>query len=102
VALRIAVELIESLRYKLRMMGIPIVGPCSVLCDNESVVKNSSMPDPVLKRKHNAIAYHRVREASASGMVHIGYIHSSCNHADMLTKPLSRSKIHEFCEQILF
>jgi hypothetical protein len=102
VALRIAIELIESLRYKLRMMGIPIAGPCSVLCDNESVVKISSIPESILKRKHNAIAYHRVREASASGMVRIGHIHSSCNLADMLTKPLSRNKIHEFCEQILF
>jgi hypothetical protein len=102
VALRIAVELIESLRYKLRMMGIPIAGPCSILCDNESVVKNSSIPESVLKRKHNAIAYHRVREASASGMVRIGHIHSSHNLADMLTKPLSRNKIHDFCEQILF
>jgi hypothetical protein len=83
-------------------MGIPIEGPCSVFCDNESVVKYSSIPESALKRKHNAIAYHRVREASASGMVHIGYIHSSCNLADMLTKLLSRSKIHEFCEQILF
>jgi hypothetical protein len=63
-------------------MGIPIEGPCSVLCDNESVVKNLSIPESALKRKHNAIAYHRVREASASGMVRIGYIHSSCSLAD--------------------
>jgi hypothetical protein len=93
-------ELIESLRYKLCMMGILIDGPCSVLCDNESIEKNSSIPESVLKRKHNAIAYHRAPEASASGIVCISYIRSSCNLADMLTKPLNRSKIHEFCEQI--
>ena len=27
--------------YKLQMMGIPLAGPTSVFCDNESVVKGS-------------------------------------------------------------
>jgi hypothetical protein len=31
VAMRIAVELVESLRYKLRMFGLPIEGPTNVL-----------------------------------------------------------------------
>jgi hypothetical protein len=39
VATRIAVELIESLRYKLRMFGIPLQGPTIIYCDNESVVQ---------------------------------------------------------------
>jgi hypothetical protein len=47
VALCIAVELIESLGYKLRMMGIPIEGPCSVFCDNKSIMKNSSIPESI-------------------------------------------------------
>jgi len=102
VALRIAVELIEALRYKLRMMGVPIAGPCNVFCDNEAAVKNSSIPESTLKRKHNSIAYHKVRESAAAGIVKVGYIHSSNNLADMLTKPLTRAKIHEFCEQILY
>ena len=58
VAARIAVELIEGLRYKLRMFGIPIDGPTNVFCDNQSVVTNATMPESVLKRKHNSIAYH--------------------------------------------
>ena len=37
-ALRIAVELLEGLRYKLRMFGIPIQGPANVYCDNGGVV----------------------------------------------------------------
>ena len=43
VALRIATEMIEALRYKLRMFGIPIDGPTDVLCDNQSVVTSSSL-----------------------------------------------------------
>jgi hypothetical protein len=102
VALRIATEIIEATRYKLRMLGIPIDGPCSVLCDNESLVKNSSIPESTLRRKHNAIAYHRVCEAVAAGTLKIGYVHSSNNLADMLTKPLPRTQIHALCEQILY
>ena len=42
VAMRNAVESIESLRYKLRMSGVPILGLTNVFCDNEAVVMNCS------------------------------------------------------------
>lgn len=35
VALRVASEMILSVRYKLRMFSIPIDGPANVFCDNE-------------------------------------------------------------------
>jgi hypothetical protein len=41
VALKIATELIQSLWYKLRMMGIPMSGPANVFCDNQAVVKKT-------------------------------------------------------------
>ena len=65
VALRIATVMIEALRYKLRCFGIPIVGPKTVLCDNKSVVTNSSVPVSVLNKKHNDICYHRVSRLSS-------------------------------------
>jgi hypothetical protein len=40
-ALKMATEKIETQRYKLRMMGIPIDGPAEVRCDNMSVVYNT-------------------------------------------------------------
>ena len=58
VALRIATDLIEALRYKLRCFGIPIDGPATALCDNKSVVTNSSVLASVLNKRHNAICYH--------------------------------------------
>ena len=39
-ALKNAIELIEALRYKLRMFGVPIEGPTNIFCDNEAVYKN--------------------------------------------------------------
>ena len=58
VALRISTDMIEALRYKLRCMGVPIDGPAEVLCDNQSVVTNTSVPASVLNKRHNAICYH--------------------------------------------
>ncbi len=102
VAMRIATELLEALRYKLRMMGIPIEGPADVFCDNESVVTNSTIPESTLKRKHNSIAYHKVREAVAAGIIRIAKEHTDTNLADLFTKPLPAPKRKALLESILF
>ena len=102
VALRIAVELIEALRYKLRMFGVLIDGASNVMCDNKSVVTNSTEPASVLKKKHNAICYHRVREAVAAKIIRIAHIPTGQNLADMFTKPLGGCKLFEFCKKILY
>ena len=102
VALRIAVELIEALIDKLRMLGVPVEGPTNVLCDNKSVVTNSTEPASVLKKKHNAIAYHKVREAVAAGIIRVAHIKSHMNVADILTKPLSPQAYYQILKWILF
>lgn len=53
------------------MFGVPIDGPVNMYCDNSGVVVNASRPESTLKKKHNAIAYHRVREAVAAGTIRI-------------------------------
>jgi hypothetical protein len=45
VAAKMAVEMIEGLRYKLQMMDIPVAGTTTFFCDNESVVKSSVQPN---------------------------------------------------------
>ena len=72
VALRICRDMVVALRNKLRMFGVPIQGPASVLCDNQGVVKNSSLPESCLSKRHNAINYHTVREAVAAGIIRVG------------------------------
>ena len=86
VALRIAVEGIIEFRYKLRMMGVLLDGPSQVLCDNKSVVLNMTLPSSTLKKKHNAIAYHRVRESVAAHVIKVNHIDGKANIADILTK----------------
>jgi hypothetical protein len=51
IALKTGVEMIKGLRYKLRMMGIPIDGHAHVRVDSMSVVKNTSVPESTLKKK---------------------------------------------------
>jgi hypothetical protein len=88
VALKTGMEANRSLRYKLRMMGVPIDGPTYVYCDNMSVVYNTSIPESQLKKKSNSIAFHAVREAAAMKEILIAYINTSSNVADLMTKVL--------------
>jgi hypothetical protein len=44
-------------------LGVALDGTALILGDNMSVFVNNIVPSSVLKKKHNAIAYHRVREA---------------------------------------
>jgi hypothetical protein len=92
VALRISAEQIISLRYKLRMFGIPIEGPANVFCDNESVFKNASLAESRLKKKHNSVCFHRVRECVASAILMPFKVGTDFNLADILTKSLPAIK----------
>ena len=89
VAMRTLVEILLGLRYKLRMFGIPIDGPCTVFCDNQAVTNSTMNADTRLKRKHISIAYHQSREAVAAGIMLVYYESTKTNHADLFTKILS-------------
>jgi hypothetical protein len=85
-AMRISIEMIEGLRYKLRMFGVGIDGPCNVFCDNNGVVLNMINPDSKLTKKHAAINYHRVREAIAAKTIRVSKEDTKTNLADCCTK----------------
>jgi hypothetical protein len=91
-AMRIATEMIESLRYKLRMFGIPIDGAANVFCDNEAVYKNTVIPESTLKKKHHSIAYHKCREAVAAGTIRVAKQGTTKNLADLFTKVLTTAR----------
>jgi hypothetical protein len=102
VAARVAIELIIELRYKLRMLGVPVTEPTLMLGDNMSVILNTTIPSSQLKKKHNAIAYHRVREAIAGKIVKFVHIKSTENIADVLTKPLPNEQFLGLIWNLLF
>jgi hypothetical protein len=49
------------------MMGVPLEGATQMRVHNMSVVNNTSLPESVLKKDSNSIAYHYVQEAVATG-----------------------------------
>jgi hypothetical protein len=84
-----ATDMIEGLRYKLRMLGVPIDGPANVLSDSQAVILSSTVPSSTLRQKHNVICYHRVHEAVAAGIIRITkvdkaesgrYVYKTCLH----------------------
>ena len=87
-ALRHGIENLCGIRYKLRMMGVPVDNPSYVYGDNMSVVTNMSRPESMLKKKSNSICYHAVREAVAMGEALIARIPMKKNLADLFMKVL--------------
>ena len=100
-AMQIAIEMIEGLRYKSRMMGVPIPDKCAVFCDNSAVVTNSR-PESTLKKKHAAINFHRVREAIAAGTIKVAKEDTRSSLADILTKLMPGPKMKELLENLLW
>ena len=86
VAARIATEQIIALRIQLRDMGIPIDGPSWMFGDNRSVITSSTIPSSMLSKRHNALAYHRVRAAVAAKVLYFCKIDGKENVADIMTK----------------
>ena len=81
-------EDIRGLRYKLRMIGIPVEGPMCIYGENKSVLTNTTIPDSALKNKSLSIAYHFVREGVARDEWRTSYVNTHDNEADLLTKQL--------------
>jgi len=54
-AMKITIEITMEMRYKLRMLGVPIEGPTDILGDNQAVILNCSCPESMLKKKSHSI-----------------------------------------------
>ena len=102
VAMKIAIEMNDALRYKLRMMGVPIDGAANVFGDNASVVKNVTRPESTLNKRHNAIAYHKCREACACGSARVAHEPGKANCSDGLTKILTGVPFNHFARSVLY
>ena len=84
--MRIVRDMAVEMRLKLMSIGVPLLGPTNVFCDNQGVVKNTSIPKSTLSKKHNFIIYHVIRDAAAAGILRVAKEDTSTNLADALTK----------------
>ena len=102
VALKNGIETLRGIRYKLRMMGIPVEGPSYIFGDNMSVIKNTQTPESTLKKKSNSICYHFCRESIAMGESLTAHVPTNDNVADLATKVLSGEKRRRHVRELLY
>jgi hypothetical protein len=102
VAMKHGIKALRGLRYKLRMMGVPLSGPSYVYGDNKSQVTNSSRPESTLKKKSHSICYHAIRESVAMGESLITHCKTNDNLSDPLTKLTFGAKRRTLMSNILY
>ena len=100
--MRIAVEQVIAYRYMLNMLGIPVKKKTLVMCNNISVVQNTTLIGSPLRKKHCAVSYHRIREAVAGSLIVIKHVRSERNRSDILTKPLGGKQFTALAGELLF
>ena len=84
------------------MIGIQCNFPAFIYGDNQSILANTTMPNSMLKKKSNSIAYHFVREGTARDEWRDTYINNNDNRSNLLTKPLSYDeKRIKLCKMLL-
>ena len=102
IAARLCVEQAYDLRTTLRYLGVRVVGKSRVFGDNESVVNSSMKMDGKLHKRHNALSYHKVREAIAHGWLVFHHIPGKSNPADILSKHWAHGDIWDTLRPLLF
>jgi len=102
VAARIATDQIIDIRTTLRYLGVPVDGKSYMFGDNQSVVTSSTVPHSGLNKRHNALSYHRVREAIASKMLSFTHIPAERNVGDILSKHCAYPQAWPLIKPILF
>ena len=102
VAMKHGVETLRGLRYKLRMMGVPIDGPSYIYGDNMSVITNTSKPESTLKKKNNSICFHLIREAVTMKECITTHIPTFQNCSDFLTKVLFGKKRMDLVGSVVY
>ena len=100
--LRQVTEASHALRYKLRMLGIPVDGHTQVFSDNQGVVLTATVSELTLKKKHNSTTYHAVRWEAAAGELRVCFEEGKDNLADFLKKNLEKAKHSMFSRCILW
>jgi Reverse transcriptase (RNA-dependent DNA polymerase) len=102
VSARTAVDQIVDLRCSLRYLGVPLRDKSYMFGDNKSVTISCTIPHSPLKKRHHALAYHRVREAIAAGFLAFYHIDGDKNPADILSKHWAFVKVWPMLKSLLF
>jgi hypothetical protein len=91
-------DLITTIRY----LGVPVYGKNYMFGDNQSVVTNSTIPHSSLNKRHNTLAYHRVREMTAAKVLSYYRIDGKDNPADVVSKHWGYQQVWQLLKSLLF
>ena len=83
------------------MIRVLLDGPALMLEDNMSVVINTTLQSPMLRKKHWAIGYYCAGDYAATGTLQFAHITPMDNIADIMTKPLPNQQFHTLAKGIL-
>ena len=84
--MKVFMETFQGIRYKLRMIGLPISVPSYIYGDNMLVIHNTQRPESTLKNKSNYICYRDVRKSVVMGESLTRHVGTNKNCADLATK----------------
>ena len=101
VAAKTATEQIMDIRQTLRYLGAPITTKSFLFGDNRSVVTSATLPHSTLTKRHNILAFHRVREAIAAKLMAFYWIQSPYNSSDMLSKHWDHPTVYPMILKLL-
>ena len=101
VAAKTATEQIMDNKQTMRYLGAPIAAKSFLFGDNRSVVTSATLPHSTLTKKHNILAFHRVREAIAAKLMAFYWIQSAYNLSDMLSKHWDHPTVYSMIMKLL-
>ena len=70
--------------------------------DNETVVNTASIPHSKIMKRHNALSYHKTREAIAAGILRFNHMPGADNPADILSKHWDYPSVWPQLKPLLF
>ena len=87
----------------MRYLGVPIKTKSYsyLFGDNRSVVTSSTLLHSTLGKRHNILAYHRVREAIASKIIAYHWMRTGYNLSDMLSKHWDQPSVFNMTMKLL-
>jgi hypothetical protein len=85
-AARITVDQIIDFKTTLRYLGVPVNNKSYMFGNNQAVISNSTISHSSLNKRHDALAYHRVREMISAKILGYYWIDGKRNPADIVIK----------------
>jgi hypothetical protein len=81
---------------------IPIDKQFDEIGDYKTVVTGDTIPHAKLPKRHNALSFHRVREAMASRLMKMFHLPGECNPADIMSKHWGYHQVWSMLQAIIF